>query len=596
MPLLSVISIALLGAGQVAPRFERLDNGLRVVVVEDHALPLVSVQLWYHVGSACDPPDRPGLSAVSRAILEHRDDAASKLREPGGRFESRTGHDACRFSSVLPPESLEHALDAEAARMQPLHVTREISRRGFEAAARAYAEVADNPNHVVTRQLPAAMFPDHPYQHPPGFVAESLKGLAPREVDEFLRRWFVPANATLFVIGDASSVRVLDLVRRKFGGLESTEPTRRPEPRRPDAETLHISISDARHAGVTFAWRTSPLGYFDNAAIDVLMHRLCNPVDGPLCRRLTEIGCGPPRWRRHAWRDAGMLALSVDAGTRTGPDDLTKIEMLIAEELAHAARETSTEIEHNRARTLARREVLNRTATFADRANALAAYQVVAGDALLADFAVPRIAAVAAPDVCRAAAELTIARTVLARTSAASGAVSRRHSRPPASQPSGEPRLPTDASRSSASLTTHDLGNGVRVAVRQRRGSGELADVSTLLTMPRPPESLQTLLDTGSTRHSAKQIRDYLSYHGLDLAALRQDSRRGLRSRGPTSHLAQMIELQAELLRYPANGQPAELGEIRTVEILVAGDVDPAAAVAAARLAWGDWQASASED
>jgi hypothetical protein len=48
--------------------------------------------------------------------------------------------------------------------------------------------------------------------------------------------------------------------------------------------------------------------------------------------------------------------------------------------------------------------------------------------------------------------------------------------------------------------------------------------------MPRPPESLQTLLDTGSTQHSAKQIRDYLSYHGLDLAALRQDTRCGLSS------------------------------------------------------------------
>ena len=411
-------------------------------------------------------------------------------------------------------------------------------------------------------------------------------------MDQFLRRWFVPANATLFVIGDASSVRVRDLVRRKFGGLESTKPPRRPEPQRPDAETIHIFISDARHAGVTFAWRTSPLGYFDNAAIDVLMHRLCNPVDGPLGRRLAELGCGPPRWKRHAWRDAGMLALSVGAGTRTGPDDLGRIEALIAEELVRAARETPTAIEHNRARALARRAALNRAATFADRAHALAACEVVGGDALLADFAVPRIAAVAGPGVCRAAAELAGARTVAARTAPATGVAAR----PPASQASCAPRAPTDATSAPVSLTTHDLGNGVSVAVRLRRGSGELADVSTLLTMPRPPESLRSLLDAGSTRHSAEQIRDYLSYHGLDLAALRQDSRRGLRARGPTSHLAQMIELQAELLRYPANGQPAELGKIRTVEILVAGDVDPAAAVTAARRSWDDWQASAADD
>src|SRR4030095_6263958 len=55
-----------------APRFERLDNGLRICIVEDHSLPLVSVQLWFKVGSSYAPPDKPGLTHVAAALLSKR--------------------------------------------------------------------------------------------------------------------------------------------------------------------------------------------------------------------------------------------------------------------------------------------------------------------------------------------------------------------------------------------------------------------------------------------------------------------------------------------------------------------------------------------
>ena len=603
MLLSPVVLIALLGVGQAAPRFERLDNGLRVVVVEDHALPLISVQLWYRAGSACDPPESPGLCALVRGILEHRNDSALKLRAAGVRFESHTERDACCFSSVLPPDLLEHVLDAEAARMHPLTVTPEMLQRGLSAAARAYAELSDDPNHVVMRHVLAAVFLDHPYEHPPGFVAESLRESSTNEVTEFLRRWLVPSNATLFVIGDISTVQVLDRIRRRFGDLEPTDPPRRAEPKRIDSEKIRVSASHppgAGTTGITIAWRTPPLGYFENAAIDVLMQRLCNAVDGPLCQRLAEIGCGPPRWKRHAWRDAGMLVLSVDPRESSDLNDASKIETLIERELARAAQEIPAEIEHNRARALAKREVLNRLATFAGRARELAACQVIAGDALLARFAVSRIASVGVQDLRQAAAGLTEARTVFLRrppTPSKTDLAPADESRPLTSQPSAEPGLAIGASEPPGKLTTRRLDNGVSVSVRRIRGFGELAEVGTLVTMPQPPsESLQALLDAGSTRHSAQQVRDYLSYHGLDLSPVRRDGRVGLHSRGPTSHVAQMIELQAELLRHPINDKVAALGEIRAVEIRVVGDVDAAAALRAARMVWDDWRASDTED
>ena len=598
-----ILLAGLLQPGQPTPRFEQLDSGLRLVIVEDHALPLISVQLWYRVGAACDPPDKPGLSAVARALLEHRDDAALKLRAAGVRFESRTLPDACYFSSVMPPNLVKHVLDIEAERVKPLAATTEMLQLGLNAAARDYAELADDPNHVVMRQLLAAMFPEHPYQHPPGFVAESVRDLSVDDINVFLRHWFVPANATLFVIGDVSTVQVRDQVRRRFGDLEPTGPPRRAGPKRIDSEQIHISASHppgAGATGITIAWRTPPLGYFENAALDVLMQRLCNSVDGPLGQRLAEIGCGSPRWKRHAWRDAGMLVLSVDPREGSGLNDASKIETLIKRELARSVQEIPAEIEHNRARTLARREALDRLADFAHRAHELAACQVIGGDVLLARFAVSRIASVGVQDLRQAAAGLIEARTVFLRRSATPSETDLApadESRPLTSQPSAEPGLANGASELPGKPMVRQLDNGVSISVRRLRGVGELAEVSTLVTMPQPPsESLQALLDVGSTRHSAQQLRDYLSYHGLDLSPLRRDSRVGLRSRGPTSHVAQMIELQSELLRFPAASQAGAIGQISAVEILVTGDVDAADVIPAARMAWGDWRASGTED
>lgn len=665
MPLWPVILIALSQADPLQPRFERLDNGLRVVIVEDHALPLVSVQLWCRVGSADDPPGKPGLCAVARSILEHRDDAALKLRAAGVRFESRTLRDACHFSSVLPPNFLDYVLTIEAARMRPLATAAEMLERGLNVAARAYAQKADDPNHVVLRHALAAMFPDHPYQHPPGFVAASLKGLSTGEVNEFLERWFVPGNATLFVIGDVSTVNVLEQVRQRFGGLEWAEPPRRAEPPRLPAETIRISIPRPNHAGITVAWRTPPLGYFENAAIDVLMQRLCNPVDGPLCRQLMRMQCRLPRWKRCAWRDAGLLTLCITPTDDIDQQRFSEIEAAIEEQITKAAGSVPSEIEHTRARALAGRDVLNHRAGFGDRARVPAEHEMVAGDLLLAEFQLTRAAHVGVADVQRAAIELAGERTahLLLQKTTEKGPdttpeqpvrlAPAHHARLPeqldgaaalellANHAAGAP--PIESPKSPGSVTTHQLEDRVTITVCRIAGL-KSAEVRTLLTAdPYVAPAMSALLAAGSTKHTVDQFRDYLSYHGLDLYPLARGVRPGLVSRGPATHVPQMIELQAELIRFSnrsdsacadatrglrraneiaramprpwqdrlyvppgvigwrfdawSSGSPRQvadrlkrLDEIQAIEVLVVGDVEPEPVREAVRQAWEPWR------
>ena len=308
--------VATVARGDVSPQYKRLESGLRICVIEDHTLPLVSVQLWYGAGSACDPPTRPGLCATVRTILEHRDSAAAKLRAAGLQFESETLCDACRFSATLPPESLDYVLAIEAGRMQPLTATPELVAEGLNAAALQYAtHTQRDPQHEMLRHVLAAMFPNHPYQYPPGFVAASLEKLSAEEVNEFLQRWFVPGNATLLVYGDVDPPVVFEKAVRHLGGLEWLPMEHRPEPPRVADEVVRVCIPTDGDPQLIIAWRTPPLGYYENAAIDVLMDGLCNPVDGPLCQQCVADGLRPPEWKRYAWRNEGLLVLFLYCDT-----------------------------------------------------------------------------------------------------------------------------------------------------------------------------------------------------------------------------------------------------------------------------------------
>jgi zinc protease len=565
----SLTLIALLQPGPVTPRYEQLENGLRVVVVEDHTLPLVSVQLWYRVGSAQDPPSRPGVCRCVRAMLEHRDDAALKLRAAGLRFESHTERDACYFSTVLPPDFLEYVLDIEAARMRPFNVSAEMVRQGVSAAARQSADEADDSDHIVTRQLLAAMFSDHPYRHPPEFVAESLKDLSVTEANESLERWFVPGNATLFVIGDVSTVQVLEQVRQRFGELEWAEPPRRAERSQPAREQIERWDVTEQRTGVDIAWVCPSKGYFENAAIDVLMHRLCNPVDGALFGRLLGQARESLRWQRHAWRDSGILVLSFDS-SGIPPKPVETVEKVLAE----TAERVTSEIEHNRARALALQDARSHRAAFADRARDLAEHEIIAGDLLMADFLLPRLKHIDVADVQQAARLLQKTRRVvlyhdtppaqdLARPPAppAETLCSALETEPQARLDTGaglqllarhaaeapEPRAP----ESPPPVVTRQLDSRTRVTVC-RIPDSVVATVRTALPEIRKPEDiLLWKLLRGSEQFDSDKLADYLSYRSVGVLPVPNSPEAALTSESPSEDAAQVMEIQASLILEP---------------------------------------------
>lgn len=594
-------------------QFDQLDSGLRVVVVADRTLPLVSIQLWYHVGQADDPPDAPGLCAVTQALLEQRDGAALRLLAAGARCQSRILREACCFATLVPPELVEYVLAVEAERLRPLRADAEAVARAVRAAARRCREGVAGRAEQAERCLLAAMFPAHPYGQPPGFVAESLGQLSPERVARFARRWFVPANATLFMVGDVAPAEVLAQVRQRFAGLPRCQPPARRMPPRPAVAKLELAgprPACGAAATLVVGWLTSPFGSFDNVALDVLMHGLLNPIDGPLRRRLSRQGLEPQRigWQRWAGAQAGLLRLELSfaderdrsataPAVHTQPADRLRAALREIDAALHEAEtRIPAELAHNRARALAVRDVRAGALTLGGRATYLAECEVVGGNLLLAEYRTARIRQVGVPDVQTAARLLNTTRRVVIMC-----------------RPDGVPGLPA----------TGDLPATPDVPEARRLDAGELLTLlRTHAPDPPPPAGMPphpaseridgcvpvwrcplrrgnsvtiALLDheapaaptalgcellddlTPAPDDAAARLADYASYHGLvrhELARIPQGRWCGWAATGDSDNAVALLECFAQLRAERPSGGTVGEGPSQSPEVFVIGELE----------------------
>lgn len=572
------LALVLLAYGQDdAPRVERLDNGLRVVAIESHDAPVVCVNLWVQAGAALDEPGRPGLAHTVRVLVEHRDDAALRIRAAGGRFCAATFRDGLLFSSLVAPDLVDYVLAIEADRLTPLPPSREAVQDAIVSARRSCDDVAafafdSPPNDGAGRLLTAAAYADHPYGRPPWDCGGAA--FTPDEVAAFLARWFAPTNATLFIIGDMSAAAAVDAARRHFGRIPWRDSPRQPElPPVPDG-SLTVECPGAPRGGVDFAWVTPPWGFVENAWIDVLMQRLLNDVDGRLSAPLAAIASGPPAWGRTAWRGGGLLWLRIDAP----PANHAAVERAVANALEAArqpgptppegvpdavARDVDAEVVGLlRAKAMAAAAVARAKSDAPERAAWLTLHEVLGGDALLDAYDLPRIERTN-PAALNAAAELlsNARRVVLHR--------------------SGDTATPAPASGPGAAGNRDGDADGVR-----RLDAGATLELLASRTAPpvRPPAGvprsvehvngypvewcagpmgrgaavMATVSVASSTLESrAAGLQAYASLHGIRVSTTAGAGCGCILLEGRSEQVGAMIEL---LVRAPA---PAFQGEAR---------------------------------
>ena len=272
-----------------------LTNGLQILILEDHNCPFVAVQVWYHVGSADEPPGRHGFAHLFEHMMFRGTDRLGPtdhfdlLHSVGGNCNAFTSFDETCYHETLPAQQLELALWLESERMAFLTVDGPgftTERKVVEEERRLdlglpYGDIAD--------KGPPIVFGQHPYGHDPLGTFQDLRQTTPSDVHAWWTRWYTPNNATLVVVGDVQPDRVRALCERCFGWIPPVPQTPRNIPTLTawDApQQITLNLANAPAPGIGLVWRTVPEGHPDALALDLLATILGGGHSSRLYRRL----------------------------------------------------------------------------------------------------------------------------------------------------------------------------------------------------------------------------------------------------------------------------------------------------------------------
>ncbi|MDX9688415.1 M16 family metallopeptidase [Halopseudomonas formosensis] len=235
--LVGLTSSALAEEGRQPTHEFTLDNGLKVIVREDHRAPVVVSQLWYRVGSSYEPPGRTGLShALEHMMFKGSErlapgQASRLLSSLGAQENAFTGRDYTAYYQILSREHLPIALELEAERMHKLTLPEDEFLREMEVIKEERRlRVEDNPNSLAYERFLSQAYMASPYGQPVIGWMHDLDRLTVGDMREWYDRYYQPSNAILVIVGDVQLEQVRELVERYFAPL-SDQPA--PEARAP---------------------------------------------------------------------------------------------------------------------------------------------------------------------------------------------------------------------------------------------------------------------------------------------------------------------------------------------------------------------------
>jgi len=221
------------------PKIHRttLANGLRICTVEHRQVPLVSMLALVPVGAAADPPERPGLAAITGDMLDEGsgDRSALDIHEALGRIGAQLDLDVGHDATVLGLTTLERHLDRGLELVRDMLIRPRFEQREFDRVRdlrlNRLLQLKDMPPALADRAFTQLLYRNHPYGHLPIGSEGSLRGLMIRDISTFHRRAFLPARTTVIAVGDASHDTLTAAVVRAFEGwkAESAEPIADPD-------------------------------------------------------------------------------------------------------------------------------------------------------------------------------------------------------------------------------------------------------------------------------------------------------------------------------------------------------------------------------
>ncbi len=261
----------------------KLANGLRVVLDENHRVPVVSVTVRYAVGAGLDPEDRNGLTELVMRMMgtktEHVPESGfdDTFDRVGGTWGFESNLDDTEFYAKIPSNALETAFWLFSDQMgffKPTIDDATIAKRMQIFAAERGQRVTNAAMGLANETIPSELYPPgHPYRHVArASDASALASVTSAEVSAFVDKYFVPANAVLVVVGDAKLDQVTALANKWFGAIPSGTPAPTPTiPMSSLKNEVHLDIAArVERPVVRMVWPTPAQYAPGDAELDVV--------------------------------------------------------------------------------------------------------------------------------------------------------------------------------------------------------------------------------------------------------------------------------------------------------------------------------------
>ena len=563
-----------------------LPNGLDIILHQDLSLPLVSVNVWYHVGSKDEEHGKTGYAHLFEHLMfegskHHNASHFEPLMKVGANLNGSTTQDRTNYWEDLPSNYLELALWLESDRMGFLLDA--LDQRSFDVQRDVVKNerrqsYENRPYGMAGLSIQAALYPPpHPYHWPTIGYHEDLDAATVDDARAFFQRFYTPSNASLSIAGDFDLDETRDMVERYFGGLPPG--TNLPRENRTDSPlqgNVQLSLYDrVLVPRLYLEWPSVPRFHADEPALSALADILANGRTSRLHKNLVyerRIAQSVSAYH-HGAEIAGEFGIEITAAEG---HTVTEIEDVLLDELDKIRRQPPSDSELSRAKNRLEWASVRQMASiggFGGRANRLNSFNVFAGDPDMANRDLERFLDVKPDDISRAAAfylgDRQVRMIVLPERSLTHKGTDIDRSVQP-------PPAPLRPFAPSAPLR-HRLSNGLQLLVVEKRAVPMIAFSLVLnagaatdpVALPGLAAFTADMLEEGTSSRSSMQIAGEFEFIGSHLTSSAGREHTTVGTATLTREFPKALELVADLVQNPTfpEHELARLGNERRTAV-----------------------------
>ncbi len=389
-----------------------LENGLHVILHEDHSTPIAAINVMYHVGAKNEDTNLTGMAHFFEHLMFEgsenidRGEYSEYVENAGGVLNASTTNDRTSYFEVLPSNQLELGLWLESERM--MHA--KINMKGIETQREVVKEEKRQryDNQPYGKILPSIMeraYTEHPYRWT---TIGSMKHLNAAEKSDFLNfydTYYVPNNAVLSIAGDIDIDSTKKLVEKYFGPIESSEdPVPRVDKEEPKQtqERRDTVREDVQLPALVMAYHTPAQGTEESYPVDMLGRVLTRGKSSRIYKKVVDEKELAIQAQAFAFplEDPGVTLFFAIAQKGVPLEELEKV---VNEEIRKVQEEGITERELEKAKNQIESEFVSQNSTVQGIAQNLSKYHMLYGDAELINTEIERYMDVTREDIKKAA-------------------------------------------------------------------------------------------------------------------------------------------------------------------------------------------------